>query len=149
VTTGVAQGVMPPQVLGGPVWWYAVVVYVLALSLSAYVVIDSLRPARKTRFAELPEPGLLYTIFLGVYVALALGVWIKGIPRVVSAIPVGLTPFALAAGVAYLLRVVFPKPSAAQVEAAAAARAAKADATAAVSAPADPGDDDAFSGIDD
>jgi len=110
-TTGVAPGVMPPQVLGGPVWWYFVGVYVLAAALAVYCLSDSLRPTRASRLADLREPNWLYTVLFAVYLVCVFGVWIPAIPRAVSAVPVVLTPLALALAVAYLLRVVFPKAS--------------------------------------
>lgn len=109
VTTGVAPGIMPPQVLGGPVWWYVMGVYLLTIVLAAFCLADSLRATRRERFAELPEPAWLYTIAFAVYLVCVVGVWIPVVPRAVAAVPVILTPFALALGVAYLLRVVFPK----------------------------------------
>lgn len=101
-----------PQVLGGPVWWFVFGVYVLALGLSLYVTIDSLRASRRERLAELSEPSWLYTAIEGAFAVVALGVWIPAIPRVAAAVPGFAFPFALAFGVAYLLRVVFPKPAA-------------------------------------
>ena len=101
-----------PQVLGGPVWWFVFSVYVLALGLSLYVTLDSLRSSRRARLVELPEPSWLYTAIEGAFALVAIGVWIPGVPRVISAVPVVAFPFALAFGVAYLLRVVFPKPQA-------------------------------------
>ena len=110
VASGVAPGVMPPQVLGGPIWWFLVGLYVLTFGLSAYCLIDSFRPARAERIAALPEPGWLYSVAFTVYLVCVVGVWIPLIPRGVSVVPVLLAPFALALGIAYLLRVVFPKP---------------------------------------
>jgi hypothetical protein len=101
-----------PQVLGGPVWWFVFGVYVLALGLSLYVTIDSLRAPRRERLAELSEPSWLYTAIEGAFAVVALGVWIPAIPRVAAAVPVFAFPVALVFGFAYLLRVVFPKPSA-------------------------------------
>ena len=116
-TLPVAAGVMPLQILGGPVWWYFFGVYALAFVLSAYCFVDSLRPQRRERFAEIPEPGWLYTAVHGVYLVCVLAVWIPGVPRVLAAVPVGLMVFALGFGFAYLLRVVFPKPVAGEPDA--------------------------------
>lgn len=102
-----------PQVLGGPVWWLLVGVYVLTAVLGSFVFVDSLRPGGRARFDSVPEPWWLYAASEAVYLCLLFGVWIPKVPRVLSAIPVVLTPFALALGVAYLLRVVYPKPAAA------------------------------------
>jgi hypothetical protein len=99
-----------PQFLGGPVWWFVFGLYVLSLGLSLYVTIDSLRGSRRARLAELPEPGWLYTAIEGAFALVALGVWIPGIPRVAASVPGLAFPVALAFGVGYLLRVVFPKP---------------------------------------
>ena len=99
-----------PQILGGPVWWFAVIVYVLTLGLAAYVSIDSWRIARAERLAALPEPAWLYSVLQPAFLALALVVWLPFVPRIVAVVPVGLMPFAFAGQIAYLLRVVFPKP---------------------------------------
>jgi len=101
-----------PEILGGPVWWYFVAVYVIAIALAAYVLFDSQRAARAERLASLREPARLYPIASGVYLVCVVGVWIPAIPRAISVAPVLLTPFSLVLSVAYLLRVVFPKPPA-------------------------------------
>jgi hypothetical protein len=85
-------------------------VYLLAAGLGLFVFVDSVRPNGRPRFEGLREPWWLYSAAEGVFLLLLVGVWIPKVPRVLSAIPVVLTPFALAVGVAYLLRVVFPKP---------------------------------------
>jgi len=103
-----------PQVLGGPIWWFVFGVYAGSLVLAAYVIVDSLRPTRlATAPLRLREPLALYMIGEAVFLALALVVWIPAVvarARWLAAVPVLLTPFAIALGVAYLLRVVFPKP---------------------------------------
>ena len=104
-----------PQILGGPVWWFAVIVYVLAIGLAAYVSIDSWRPVRAEKLAALREPAWVYSVLQPAFLAFALIVWLPFVPRVaawIPAIPVGLMPMALFGQVAYLLRVVFPKPAA-------------------------------------
>jgi hypothetical protein len=103
-----------PEVLGGPVWWYFVGVYVLSIVIAAFTLVDSQRPGRHERLAGLPEAAWLYPVMSGIYLVCVVGVWIPGIPRVLSVVPVLLTPFALAVSVAYLLRVVFPKPETAE-----------------------------------
>jgi hypothetical protein len=95
---------------GGPVGWYFLLVYVGAVLLAIFVVFDSLRPKRQARLAQLPEPRWIYLGFQAVFLAFALLGWIPPLPRWVAVIPVAMTPFALAEQVAYLLRVVFPKP---------------------------------------
>jgi len=95
---------------GGPVGWYFLLVYVAAILLAVFVAVDSLRPGRRERLATLPEPWWLYAGFQSVFLVFAFFAWVPPLPRWVSAIPVVMTPFALAEQVAYLLRVVFPKP---------------------------------------
>jgi hypothetical protein len=95
---------------GGPIGWYFLFVYVAAVVLAAYVVVDSLRPKRRARLAELPEPWWIYTVVQAVFLAFALFGWVPPLPRWVAVIPVAMTPFMLAEQVAYLLRAVFPKP---------------------------------------
>ncbi len=94
---------------GGPVGWYFLLVYGAAVLLAAFVIVDSLRPRRRVRFAELPEPWWVYTGLQVVFLAFALFGWVPPLPRWVAVIPVAMTPFALAEQIAYLLRVVFPK----------------------------------------
>jgi FtsH-binding integral membrane protein len=120
-----APGVMPGQILGGPIWWFAMGIYLLAAGLGLFVLIDSLRPNGRSRFDALREPWWLYAVSEGIFLAFLFGVWIPKVPRIVSAIPVALTPFALVLGVAYLLRVVFPKPAASAEEPAPTADAAE------------------------
>ena len=98
-----------PQILGGPVWWYVLGVYLLTLVLAVYVTIDSRRLARAEAFAALREPAWLYNVFQPAFLACAIAVWLPLLPRVLAVVPVMLVPFALAGQVAYLLRVVFPK----------------------------------------
>jgi hypothetical protein len=105
----VGPGVMPPQVLGGTIWWYFVAVYLITFALALFALVDSMRPRRRERLSALREPWMLYPLGALVYLLLVLGVWIPAIPRAVSVAPVVTAPFALALGIAYLLRVVFPK----------------------------------------
>ena len=109
VTTDAGTGVMPEQILGGPLWWYFVVVYVLALGLALFVAIDSRRGARAEALAALREPSWIYSVLEPLFLALAVVVWLPFLPRALGVAPVLLTPFALAGQIAYLLRVVFPK----------------------------------------
>jgi hypothetical protein len=104
-----------PLLLGGPLWWFIFGVYVMVLALSLYVTIDSLRPVRRAELAELPEPSWLYTAVEAAFAAIAMGVWIPGVPRVFAAVPGLGFPVAMGFGVAYLLRVVFPKPAVASL----------------------------------
>lgn len=106
-----------PQILGGPVWWFFVVAYVLTLGLAAYVSVDSWRTVRSERLAALREPSWLYRVLQPAFLALALLVWLPFVPRIIAVIPVGLMPFALAGQIAYLLRVVFPRPAASATDA--------------------------------
>jgi hypothetical protein len=65
---------------------------------------------RRQALAALPEPAWLYNVFQPVFLACAIVVWLPFVPRVLAVVPVMLVPFALADQVAYLLRVVFPRP---------------------------------------
>jgi hypothetical protein len=94
---------------GGPVGWYFLFVYAAAVLLALFVVVDSLRPKRRARLAELPEPRWIYLGFQAVFLVFALFGWVPPLPRWVAVIPVAMTPFALAEQVTYLLRVVYPK----------------------------------------
>jgi hypothetical protein len=95
---------------GGPIGWYLLIVFSLTVLLAAFVAVDSLRPGRRARLAELREPSWTYTGIEAVFLALALFGWLPFLPRWVAAVTVLMVPFALGFSVAYLLRVVFPKP---------------------------------------
>jgi hypothetical protein len=94
------------------VWWYFFGVYVLSILLAAFVLFDSLRAQRGERLAALREPAPIYPVGNAVFLVIVFAAWLPQIPRVLTAIPVFLTPFVIVLDVAYLLRVVFPKPPA-------------------------------------
>lgn len=95
--------------LGGPVWLFATVFILVTLVLAVFVVLDSLRPKRVAA-AAVREPLWVYTVGEALFLAaLALAAVMSG-TSLISAVPVIAAPFALALGVTYLLRVVFPKP---------------------------------------
>lgn len=96
--------------LNGPVWLFAQFVILGAIVLSVYTLADSLRPARRAKVAErLREPLWLYSALTGTYLALLVAVQIIPGLQLASAVVSIATPFALALGIAYLLRVVFPR----------------------------------------
>lgn len=96
--------------LGGPVWLFATSVVLVTIVLALFVLIDSLRPDRRAAAARrLREPLWLYTAVEAVFLlALLVAQLISGVSAA-SAVPVIAAPFALGFGVAYLLRVVFPR----------------------------------------
>ena len=98
-----------PQALNGPLWWYLVFMYVVAVGFAVYVSIDSRRDGRAQQLVALREPAWIYRWFQPVFLALVIVALLPVLPRIWSVIPVGLTPIAIAGQVAYLLRVVFPK----------------------------------------
>ena len=99
------------EVLGGPVFWFIVGLLFLAGMLAAFVLLDSWRAKRRARMADLPEPWWLYPAAEVIYLALLFIVQTPVVPAVWSAVLVLITPVAIGVGVAYLLRVVFPKPT--------------------------------------
>ncbi|MDR3687294.1 MAG: hypothetical protein P4L93_10100 [Coriobacteriia bacterium] len=96
---------------GGPVGWYILGMYVLAVGLALFVLVDSLRAVRREHLAELPEPAWIYPVFGGGFLVFVFSVLLPFVPVAFSAVSALLTPFWLAIAVAYLLRVVFPKPA--------------------------------------
>lgn len=97
-------------VLRGPVWLLATVLMLGAVGLALYVVADSVRRSSGRRrggtVARAPWTyAAVQLIFLG---ALMVAQLLGGV-SIVSAVPVALAPVAFAVGVAYLLKVVFPK----------------------------------------
>jgi hypothetical protein len=103
-------------ILGGPVYWFMVALLLLGGTLAGFIVLDSLRRAF---FAHSSQPDARWWAYLapqGAYLLLLLVVQGPWLPLSASAVVVLLTPFALIQSIAYLLRVVFPKPPAAYVE---------------------------------
>lgn len=97
--------------LGGPVWFAATVLILGGVVLSLFVFIDSVRPKRRAAAADrLPEPLWLYTVLTGAFLASLIVVQFLPGLQVAAAIPAIATPFMLAIGIVYLLRVVYPKP---------------------------------------
>ena len=97
--------------LGGPVWLFAQVLILGSVVLSLFVLIDSLMPRRREKVAgRLAEPLWVYSGVMGAYLLLLLAVQIIPGLQLASAVAAVASPFALAFGVAYLLRAVFPKP---------------------------------------
>ena len=101
---------MEGYVWAGPVFAFAMVLVVSSAGLSAFMLYDTVR--RDAARYRVPEPRWLYPIVSGAYL---LGVVLAFLPamkgRVGAAIAIA-TPLVLVVGVAYLLRVVFPKPPA-------------------------------------
>lgn len=98
------------ETLGGPVWFFAVAVVVVAVALAIYTVVESVRPRRAEAAKRLPEPLWTYTAGQGLFLALLALVQVAPLPPIASAIAVFLVPLALVQSFAFLLRVVFPRP---------------------------------------
>jgi len=98
-------------ILGGPVYWLMVILLLLAGMLAAFVVLHASLVARRGRLAEKPVSLWLWAGPQAAYVALLFLVQTPLLPLVASAVLVLLTPLALIQSIAYLLRVVFPKPA--------------------------------------
>lgn len=98
------------NVLGGPVWAAVATVYVIVIAVAIFVCLDAFRPRRRERFAEILEPRVLYVGLSLLFLMCVAGVWLPQVPRDWSLLPVLFTPFGLATGTAYLLRVVYPAP---------------------------------------
>ena len=99
---------MEGYVWAGPVFAFAMILVASSVGLSAFMLYDSVR--RAAADYRVPEPRWPYQIVSGVYL---LGVVLAFLPamkgRVGAALAIA-TPLVLVVGVAYLLRVVFPKP---------------------------------------
>ena len=94
--------------LGGPVWLFAQLLILSTLILSVFVLVDSVRPARRQK-ATAREPLWVYTALMVAYLGLLVVVQLIPGLNLASAVVSISTPFALALGVTYLLRVVYPK----------------------------------------
>lgn len=97
------------ETLGGPVWFFALAVMVLAIGLAVFTVVESVLPRRQEAGARLPEPLWTYTVGQGLFLVLLLLVQVAPLPPIASAVLVFLVPIALAQSFAFLLRVVYPK----------------------------------------
>jgi len=95
--------------LGGPVWLFAQLLILGTVVLAVFVMIDSLMPRRRAKVAShLPEPLWVYSATMGAYLAVLVAVQLIPGLQIASAIAAIASPFALAFGVVYLLRAVFP-----------------------------------------
>lgn len=94
--------------LAGPLWWVASALFVGAIALGLFIVIDALLPARSARFAELPESRWVYIVICGLYVIGAIVAQFVRIAALAVSVSIG-APFMVVLGLVYLLRVVFPK----------------------------------------
>lgn len=99
-------------ILGGPVFWVVTGLLFVAGMLAAFVVIDAVRRARFPGSRPAEPLRWFFLVPQAVFLVLMLLGQGGAIPIVVTGIVVISTPLALAQGVAYLLRVVFPKPAA-------------------------------------
>lgn len=110
------MGASSDYVLGGPVFWLMTALLFATAMLGAFVVLDV---ARRT-FVPGPRSAepfrWWYLVPQGLYMALLLLGQSGAISGAVVIAVVLTTPLALAQGVAYLLRVVFPKPAPAPAE---------------------------------
>jgi hypothetical protein len=97
-------------VLGGPVWWFALILLVLAGLFGLFTFFDSLF-VRRAAFDHLREPRWSYTVGQGAYLLLLGAAQMPSVPQLVSGIAVLVTPLALAQSLAYTLRAVFPAPA--------------------------------------
>ena len=100
----------PNYILGGPIYWFMVLLLFLAGMLAAFVILDSLRRVFHTHTSQPDARWWAYFVPQSAYLVLLLVVQTPLLPLIASAVMVLLTPFALIQSVAYLLRVVFPKP---------------------------------------
>lgn len=97
--------------LEGPVFLFAEAVIAGVVLLSLFVLIDSFRSRRVASTAR-PDRLMAYRVVQGVWLLSLVLSWIPGAPAWVRGVPVFLILVAFVQGVAYLLRVVFPAPSA-------------------------------------
>ncbi len=97
-------------ILGGPIYWFMVILLLLAGMLAAFVVLHASLVARRGRLAEKPVSVWIWAGPQAAYLVLLFLVQTPLLPLIASAVLVFLTPLALIQSIAYLLRVVFPKP---------------------------------------
>lgn len=83
----------------------------LATGLAIFTLVESVLPRRQEAGSRLPEPLWIYTVGQGLFLALLLLVQWGPLPPIASAVLVLLVPASLVLSFAFLLRVIFPKPS--------------------------------------
>jgi hypothetical protein len=96
-------------ILGGPLFWVTTAVLFGSGMLAAFVVIDAVRRAKFPGSKPAEPMRWVYVIPQGALVVLMLLGQVRAVPVIVTGVVVILTPVVLAQGMAYLLRVVFPK----------------------------------------
>ncbi len=98
--------------LGGPVFVAVLALFYGTGLMAIFVSIDVFRPRRAPLFADKPKSRLMWVVpqllFLAMFIAARLP-WTS--LAVVSTAVVIATPFVLGLQIAYLLRVVYPKPA--------------------------------------
>ena len=97
-------------VLGGPLWLAAQFVVLGAIVLSLFMLLDSLREARREQSRE-GQIGRLwaYRALSGGFLLLLLAVQVIDGIQLGAAAAALAAPLVIAAGMVYLLRVVYPK----------------------------------------
>jgi hypothetical protein len=98
-----------PQLLSGPVFWVLTGLLFVAAMLAAFVTIDSARRAWVPGSGAAEPLRWWYLVPQAVYFVLVILGGVGAIPMIVTGIVFLCMPLALAQGIAYLLRVVFPK----------------------------------------
>jgi predicted membrane channel-forming protein YqfA (hemolysin III family) len=96
-------------ILGGPLFWVTTAVLFGSGMLAVFVVIDAVRRAKFPGSKPAEPLRWVYIIPQGALVVLMLLGQVRAVPVIVTGVVVILTPLVLAQGIAYLLRVVFPK----------------------------------------
>jgi hypothetical protein len=96
---------------GGPIAFVIVGLLIVAAALAVFVVLDAVRRARLPGSRPAEPLRWFYLVPQGLYLAVLFASQVPATPAAVAVIAAGMTPFALGLGVAYLLNVVFPKPT--------------------------------------
>lgn len=113
IATGAATGVMPPQVLGGPLYLLLTVLLFGTGMLAVFVIIDVIRRAISYGDHTAEKLRLGYLIPQLVFIVLMMFSQFEGLlPIVVVGIVTACAPILLIQSLAYLLTVVFPKQTA-------------------------------------
>lgn len=101
--------------LGGVVWTAFAFFLIVGALLALFVVVDATR--RSIRNGHSSRGLWFYLLFEGVYLGVLLLAQLTPVfPLGLGAVASLLTPFAIGIGVAYLLKVVYPKPNAGSPE---------------------------------
>lgn len=92
--------------LAGPVWWFAVALFISTWLLMGFVAIDIFGARRQERLSAVPESRWIYFVPAVTYFILAIAIQFLGLQALAAGVILA-SPLLLILGLVYLLRIVF------------------------------------------